>query len=63
MARTQRRKRKSKVKEGQVWAVLKVCLMCGNFWLAEALTRAGRVDEARFMLEKILSYSKEVVAL
>ncbi|GAC1391154.1 MAG: glycoside hydrolase family 15 protein [Ktedonobacteraceae bacterium] len=31
-----------------------------SFWLAEALARAGRIDEARFTLEKILSYSNEV---
>ena len=31
-----------------------------SFWLAEVLARAGRVDEARLFLEKILSYSNEV---
>jgi pentatricopeptide repeat protein len=31
-----------------------------SFWLIEALARAGRVEEARFMLEKMLSYSNEV---
>lgn len=31
-----------------------------SFWLAEALARAGRVDEARFLLEKMLSYANHV---
>ncbi len=31
-----------------------------SFWLTEALARAGRVEEARFLLEKLLSYSNEV---
>ncbi len=31
-----------------------------SFWLAEALARAGRLDEARLMLEKILTYSNHV---
>ncbi len=31
-----------------------------SFWLAEALARAGRVDEARLMLEKMLTYSNHV---
>ena len=33
--------------------------MC-TFWLAEALTRAGRLDEARLIFEKMLSYSNHV---
>jgi GH15 family glucan-1,4-alpha-glucosidase len=28
-----------------------------SFWMAEALARAGRVDEGRLMLEKMLTYS------
>ncbi|HEY0755661.1 MAG TPA: glycoside hydrolase family 15 protein [Ktedonobacteraceae bacterium] len=31
-----------------------------SFWMAEALARAGRVDEGRLMLEKMLSYSNHV---
>jgi GH15 family glucan-1,4-alpha-glucosidase len=31
-----------------------------SFWLAESLARAGRVDEARLMLEKMLTYSNHV---
>jgi GH15 family glucan-1,4-alpha-glucosidase len=31
-----------------------------SFWLAEALARAGRIDEARLMLEKMLTYSNHV---
>src|SRR5581483_7003603 len=31
-----------------------------SFWMAESLARAGRVDEARLMLEKMLTYSNEV---
>jgi pentatricopeptide repeat protein len=31
-----------------------------SFWLIEALARAGRAEEARFMLDKMLSYSNEV---
>ncbi|MGH2493991.1 MAG: glycoside hydrolase family 15 protein [Ktedonobacteraceae bacterium] len=31
-----------------------------SFWLAESLARAGRLDEARLMLEKMLSYSNHV---
>ncbi|QBD78058.1 glycoside hydrolase family 15 protein [Ktedonosporobacter rubrisoli] len=33
--------------------------MC-SFWLAETLARAGRLEEARLMLEKMLSYSNHV---
>lgn len=33
--------------------------MC-TFWLAEALTRAGRLDEARLMFEKMLSYANHL---
>ena len=33
--------------------------MC-TFWLVEALTRAGRLDEARFIFERILGYSNHV---
>lgn len=33
--------------------------MC-SFWMAEALAHANRVDEARLMLEKMLSYSNHV---
>jgi GH15 family glucan-1,4-alpha-glucosidase len=33
--------------------------MC-TFWLVEALTRAGRVDEARFIFEKMLTYSNHL---
>jgi Glucoamylase and related glycosyl hydrolases len=31
-----------------------------SFWLAEALTRAGRLTEARLILEKMLSYANHV---
>ncbi len=31
-----------------------------TFWLVEALTRAGRLDEARLIFEKILSYANHV---
>ena len=31
-----------------------------SFWLVENLARAGKVDEARLMLEKLLSYSNHV---
>jgi len=31
-----------------------------SFWLVENLARAGRLDEARLLLEKILSYSNHV---
>jgi GH15 family glucan-1,4-alpha-glucosidase len=31
-----------------------------SFWLAESLARAGRVDEARLMLEKMLTYCNHV---
>src|SRR5579875_2561013 len=31
-----------------------------SFWMAEALARAGRVDEGRLMLEKMLTYSNHV---
>ena len=31
-----------------------------SFWLAESLARAGRLDEARLMLEKMLTYSNHV---
>jgi GH15 family glucan-1,4-alpha-glucosidase len=31
-----------------------------SFWMAEALARAGQVDEARLMLEKMLTYSNHV---
>jgi GH15 family glucan-1,4-alpha-glucosidase len=33
--------------------------MC-SFWLVEALTRAGRVDEARLMFEKMLGYANHL---
>ena len=33
--------------------------MC-TFWLVEALTRAGRLDEARLIFEKMLSYANHV---
>lgn len=33
--------------------------MC-TFWLVEALTRAGRIDEARQMFEQMLSYANHV---
>ncbi len=33
--------------------------MC-TFWLAEALTRAGRLNEARLMFEKMLSYANHL---
>lgn len=31
-----------------------------SFWFAEALARAGRLDESRLMLEKMLTYSNHV---
>lgn len=31
-----------------------------SFWWAESLARAGRLDAARFMLEKMLTYSNHV---
>ena len=31
-----------------------------SFWLAESLARAGRLDEARLMLEKMMTYSNHV---
>jgi len=31
-----------------------------SFWLSEALARAGRIDEARLILEKMLTYSNHV---
>ncbi len=31
-----------------------------SFWLAESLAMAGRLDEARLMLEKMMSYSNHV---
>lgn len=31
-----------------------------SFWLAEALARSGRVDEARLMLEKMFTYANHV---
>ena len=31
-----------------------------TFWLVEALTRAGRVDEARLIFEKMLSYANHL---
>ena len=31
-----------------------------TFWLVEALTRAGRLDEARFIFERMLGYSNHV---
>lgn len=31
-----------------------------SFWLAEALARAGRLEDARLLLEKMLSYANEV---
>ena len=31
-----------------------------SFWLAESLARAGRVDEARLLLEKMLTYANHV---
>ena len=33
--------------------------MC-TFWLVEALTRAGRLDESRFIFERMLGYSNHV---
>ena len=33
--------------------------MC-TFWLVEALTRAGRIDEARFIFEKMLTYANHL---
>jgi pentatricopeptide repeat protein len=31
-----------------------------SFWFVEALTRAGRIEEARLMFEKMLGYSNHV---
>ena len=31
-----------------------------SFWLAEALARAGRVEEARLLLEKMFTYANHV---
>ena len=31
-----------------------------SFWLAEGLARAGRLDHARLILEKIMTYSNHV---
>jgi GH15 family glucan-1,4-alpha-glucosidase len=31
-----------------------------SFWLVEALTRAGRIEEARLMFEKMLGYANHV---
>ena len=31
-----------------------------TFWLVEALTRAGRLDEARFLFERMLGYSNHL---
>ncbi len=31
-----------------------------SFWLVESMALAGRVDEARLLLEKLLSYSNHV---
>lgn len=33
--------------------------MC-TFWLVEALTRAGRLNEARYIFEKMLTYSNHL---
>jgi pentatricopeptide repeat protein len=33
--------------------------MC-TFWLVEALTRAGRLEEARFIFEKMLTYGNHL---
>jgi GH15 family glucan-1,4-alpha-glucosidase len=33
--------------------------MC-TFWLAEALARAGRIDEARLTFEKMLGYANHL---
>src|SRR5262249_24973589 len=33
--------------------------MC-TFWLVEALTRAGRVEEGRFIFEKMLTYANHL---
>ena len=33
--------------------------MC-TFWLVEALTRAGRLDEARLVFEKMLGYANHL---
>jgi GH15 family glucan-1,4-alpha-glucosidase len=33
--------------------------MC-TFWLAESLARAGRVDEARLIFEKMLTYANHL---
>jgi GH15 family glucan-1,4-alpha-glucosidase len=31
-----------------------------SFWLVEAMTRAGKLEEAQFMFEKMLTYSNHV---
>jgi GH15 family glucan-1,4-alpha-glucosidase len=31
-----------------------------TFWLVEALTRAGRVDEARLIFERVLGYANHL---
>jgi GH15 family glucan-1,4-alpha-glucosidase len=36
--------------------------MC-TFWLVEALTRAGRVEEACFIFEKMLTYANHLGAV
>ena len=33
--------------------------MC-TFWLVEALTRAGRLDDARFLFERMLGYANHL---
>jgi GH15 family glucan-1,4-alpha-glucosidase len=33
--------------------------MC-TYWLVQALTRAGRVEEARFLFEKMLTYANHL---
>ena len=33
--------------------------MC-TFWLVEALTRAGRLDDARFIFEKMMGYANHL---
>jgi pentatricopeptide repeat protein len=33
--------------------------MC-SFWLVEALTRAGRVEDAQYLFEKMLTYANHV---
>jgi pentatricopeptide repeat protein len=41
---------------GSPEGTLNVC----SFWLAESLAREGRIDEARLLLEKMLTYSNHV---